>query len=215
MPLPLPAAHPVPPGERSPAAAGRDGRVHAVLRSRTEAAHRRLDAAFDLARLPERGPYGAFLRASAAALIPLEARLDASEAASVLPDWPARRRGAALLADLAGLGEPCAPASPIGGLFDRDTLLGVLYVLEGSRLGGAMIRRAVLDGGDPAVCANLRYLDHGRRQRLWPSFLARLDRAAPDEAGLRRMTEGALAAFAAFERAAAESDAGSLAVRQG
>jgi heme oxygenase len=183
-------------------ATSRDGRVHAVLRSRTAAAHRRLDAAFDLARLPERGPYGAFLRASAAALIPLEARLDASGAAAVLPDWPARRRGAALLADLAGLDEPYAPSAGAGAPLERDTLLGVLYVLEGSRLGGAMIRRAVLAGGDPAACSNLRYLDHGRGRRFWPSFLARLDGAAPDDAGLGRMTEGALAAFAAFERAA-------------
>jgi len=76
--------------------------------------------------------YRVFLAANAAAVAPLEAWAEAAGAADVLPDWPARRRAAALDADLAdlGVGQAPAPISPDLGPASVSALFGALYVLS-------------------------------------------------------------------------------------
>ena len=87
---------------------------------------------------------------------------------------------------------PEAPP-PVGSLGEA---LGLLYVLEGSTLGGKVIRRQVeASGGD---MAGLTFLDPYGAQagERWRSFLAVLDRAAGAE------PEGAVAgARAGFRHA--------------
>lgn len=168
--------------------------VRAALRAATAAEHERVDRLFSTADLGAIEGYRRFLVAQAAAFLPVEAALDAAGATQVLADWPQRRRGDLLRADLAALGatepEPVAPPS-----FASDAaILGGIYVLEGSRLGGAMLKRAV------AAEAPAAFLSAPQEAGSWRKLLENLDRIlyAPDQ------IEAAVgAARTVFERFAA------------
>lgn len=144
-------------------AMNREARTHDLLRAATAGHHRRVDAVFAAATLGDAASYGAFLRAQAAAHLPVEAALTAAGIAAIVPDWTARQRRAPLCADLAALGLDVPP--PAGSIvLDSDAAsLGALYVLEGSRLGGTLLRRSVasglpasfLGGGDSAAWRGL------------------------------------------------------------
>lgn len=170
--------------------------LRTTLRAATREDHDRVDqlgGGFDLAK-PE--GYGAFLLAHAAVLPPLEAALDAAPSQDLPADWPERRRAAALLADLAELGfAPPAP-SPIAAPATAAERVGALYVLEGSRLGGTLLRRRLAEAQPGAPNA---YLAHGEGAPLWRTFLEWLDSRALDPAQTRAAVDGARGAFAAFE----------------
>jgi len=168
------------------------------LRDATAAAHRELDAqlsSFDLTVLTG---YRRFLQASAGALLPLEAALVAAGVTDIFPDWPERARSAAIAADLGRLGS--AAPSPVSVLpLTPGGLLGTMYVLEGSRLGAKFLLKEVAEAADPRISAATLYLRHGAGQRLWQSFLAKLESEACDEV---EVIAAARMAFAAFEQAA-------------
>jgi heme oxygenase len=114
-----------------------------ALRAATAVHHDRVDAVFSRADLTDRTGYGRFLQAQAGAYLPVEAALERAGAANLVPDWSARRRAALLTADLTALGLS-APEEPIDIAFDDPAaVLGGIYVLEGSRLGGALLGRDV------------------------------------------------------------------------
>lgn len=119
-----------------------------LLRTATAPAHQRVDAAFGGFDLATRDGYTAFLRAQAEAFLPVEAAIDRTIAlaAGLIDDWPQRRRGDALRADLADLGHQPAAIAAVPDIASRDALLGAIYVLEGSRLGGTMLARRVPPG---------------------------------------------------------------------
>lgn len=168
----------------------------ALLREATRPLHEMLDAMARGRDLRERTEYAALLLEHAAALAPLETRLELSDVESVLPDWKKRRRRAALGADLAGLGHAFPVFEAPGTPFTRDEVFGTLYVLEGARLGGDVMARLVAGSMSAAVRSNARYLTHGRASGLWTGFLARLE-AAPDLA-MASVVAAAEAAFTAF-----------------
>jgi len=117
--------------------------VRSALRAATAAHHDRVDAIFSHADLTDREGYGQFLQAQAGAYLPVEAALGEAGAAALVPDWAARRRAAALEADLAALGLP-VPHDMADITFEgAAAVLGGVYVLEGSRLGGALLARSV------------------------------------------------------------------------
>jgi heme oxygenase len=129
-----------------------------ALRAATHDEHGRVDAVFSTVNLSHALSYGQFLQAQGAAQLAVEAALDAASAERVLPDWPTRRRAALLLADLNDLGVP-APMAARAPLFAGDAaVLGAVYVLEGSRFGGQLLKRSVgkdlptrfLGASDPA-----------------------------------------------------------------
>ncbi len=142
--------------------------------------------------------YIEFLSASASVILTLEHALSEAGATRLLPDWEERKRGDALLADLDALG--AAPGYPVLAQVGGDAeQFGFLYVLEGSRLGAAVVLRATEAAGDPRMLRATRYLRHGEGRRFWPSFLAQLETSpavahAPDEA-----IAGARAAFSLFD----------------
>lgn len=174
-----------------------------ALRAATDAAHRRLDAGFAAHDLSRRTDYATFLSAMRDPFVQIEAWLDGADAADLPPDWPARRRADFLLADLRGLaiGAPDTLPEPLPQGLAGAEAPGLLYVLEGSRLGGKVLLRQVLASSDPDVRGNARFLRHGEGARLWPSFAAWLaTRPADAEAAAIR---GALRAFALFETAQA------------
>jgi heme oxygenase (biliverdin-IX-beta and delta-forming) len=165
---------------------------HQSLRTATADAHARLDAlyaCFDLARADG---YCAFLRAHAAALLPVETWLDRAGAVTVVADWCARRRAAPLRADLLALGEPVPAGRPFAAAATRPALAGALYVLEGSRLGGRYLARGV-----PADFPRA-FLDPVERPS-WPALLAAVDSALADPADHPAAIDAALAVFARFE----------------
>lgn len=183
----------------------RDADLRTVLRRETAEAHARLDHGWEGHDLTRRPAYAAFLASMAGALVPLEAWLEASGVATRLPDWPVRRRSAALLSDLAGLGSPPAPIPDLGDLAEVGSagMAGILYVLEGSRLGGTVILRRVLAGPDATLHDHVRFLRHGEGLRLWPSFAAWLATDEAARADRLGAVAGARLAFAAFAAAQA------------
>lgn len=173
--------------------------LRATLRAATRQDHDRVDqlgGAFDFTNPSD---YEAFLRAHAAVLPGVEAALDSAPAEDLPPAWAQRCRTAALTADLAALdlAPPPQAASPLA-LPDRATRLGALYVLEGSRLGGAVLRRRLAASQPQAPDA---YLAHGAGQPFWRSFLHWLDGQVMSEAQTDAAVEGARQVFRAFEMA--------------
>lgn len=128
--------------------------ARAALRAATAAYHDRVDAVFSRADLADPDSYGRFLQAQAGAYLPVEAALERAGAAAVVPDWPMRRRAAALRADLAALGLAAPEDMPDITFGDAAAVLGGIYVLEGSRLGGALLARSVPDTFPKAFLAS-------------------------------------------------------------
>jgi heme oxygenase (biliverdin-IX-beta and delta-forming) len=172
------------------------------LKQSTAAAHRRLDATFSGFDLTGVDGYRRFLEASAAALLPLEAALEDAGIEAIFCDWPERRRGAAVASDLACLGSAARPLCDVEPL-SRNSMLGVMYVLEGSRLGAKYLLRSIADRGDPRISASTRYLNHGAGKPLWRSFLLHLESEPVTQADEAEIIRGAHHAFAMFSEAAA------------
>lgn len=164
------------------------------LRAATADDHDRVDRLFAPLNLAERGDYARFLAAQAAVLLPLEEWLDAHGAADLLADWPERRRADLLRADLDRLGEDLPAPEAVTLPEVPAAMLGAAYVLEGSRLGGALLAREV--GADLPK----RFLA-GERSASWRGFVGELDRQLSTPAELAVAINSARAVFAAFERA--------------
>ncbi|MDQ1080067.1 heme oxygenase [Pseudoroseomonas cervicalis] len=165
------------------------------LRAATEALHADADRLAGRFTLTRRQDYAAFLAWHARAMPGLEQGC-AAALQTEWPDWPARSRAAALAADLAALGLAPPPPLPAPAL-DRAAALGAAYVLEGSRLGNAMLLRTVRDSGDPALARATAYLSHrpAGEEAGWPGFVARLEAALPDPALWPAAAGGACLAF--------------------
>jgi heme oxygenase len=172
------------------------------LRSVTADAHNRLDSRFGALDLKRLTHYRQFLEASAAALLPLETALAHARVGRIFPDWEARSRRAAILDDLARTGGKMEPL-PLPAPLNFGGVLGTMYVLEGSRLGARMLLNTIRRSPDPHVLHATAYLGHGAGHDFWQSFLAVLE---SHSATLHESSaiDGALQAFAMFERSAAQ-----------
>ena len=171
------------------------------LKRATDAAHRQLDAGMGVFELTVPQDYARFLAINAAALLPAEAALEAAGIAKILPDWTARRRSGAILADLRGLGmsQPHCMTAP--RFADQTTAMGAAYVLEGSRLGGRLLSRIARGATDETIRGNMRFLSHGEGAPFWPLFLEHLEHCLTVPTDRARATDGALATFALFQTA--------------
>lgn len=173
---------------------GQAGPRRGRLKTATSAAHRELDTLISALELHHPRDYLLFLEASAAALLPLERLLQQAEVEQALQDWPRRARAAALHADLAEL-HGVAPEITLGRqALSPPQVTGVVYVLEGSRLGARVLRERV-----PRGCMAMSYLSAGDAG-LWPSFLAQLEAPAMPWDPLET-TAAARWAFGIFRRA--------------
>jgi heme oxygenase len=166
------------------------------LREATAGLHARVDR--HMGGLLQHAPdgYARFLSATACAVLPLEHALNKAGVAALLPDWPQRARSPALLADLAELHLP-VPAEPDAcatlPLESEAFAFGVLYVLEGSRLGARYILRELEDKQLPT-----RYLSHGEGQPFWPVFIRCLEESRAVRQDHAAAVAGATAAFNLF-----------------
>lgn len=171
--------------------------ARAFLRSATADGHERVDHLFSRFDLSSPAGYCRFLRAQARAFLPIEAELDGAGAAALIPDWTERRRSDLLRADLAALSVTLPePFRPHLFIQDKAPLLGAAYVLEGSRLGGALLKRSVA-AGLPS-----RFLDSRQSAGSWRNFLKLLDTFLLRQDDLEAAAEAARQVFTRFEWAA-------------
>lgn len=166
-----------------------------ALKAATSDAHDRLDALFSRFDLTSRDGYGNFLRAQAGAWFAVEDALECAGADRMIPDWAHRRRSAALCADVASLG--LAPPRPVSApaFADEAAVLGGAYVLEGSRLGGALLVRSVPDDLPKSFLAP-------GNPGAWRAFASILDERLSSGAALDSASASAAAVFKAFEMSA-------------
>ncbi len=169
-----------------------------ILKQATDHLHRELDDAASNYELRDAAHYAAFLEASAGPLIALERMIESAGVAQLLPDWSERRRADLLLDDLNRLGRPVTPpvlrrASP-----SRSEMFGILYVLEGSRLGARWLYARVCSSPDAKVGEARSYLA-AHNPSLWRSFLEILE-SSPHATDAQEMISGARYAFVLFQR---------------
>lgn len=167
--------------------------IRTALRAATADHHQRVDSIFSAMNLAEDGDYRRFLSAQAAAHIPVERALDRGGAAEVLHDWADRRRAHLLLDDLAAMGvaEPATGTEP--EFVGEAAILGAVYVLEGSRLGGAMLRKSV-PSRFPASFLG------ANDSRAWRGLLELLGTRLRDKGEIQIAINAARAVFGQFER---------------
>ncbi|MFB9942355.1 biliverdin-producing heme oxygenase [Gluconobacter oxydans] len=129
------------------------------LRHVSRKAHEAVDEAFSRFELADPQSYGDFLTAHARVLGAAEAYL--SRHAASLPVW--RPRAALLKDDLRQMGL-AVPAVQAECFPESDgTAMGVLYVLEGSRLGGRVLSGRLAEGLPRAICRRFTRRENGRR----------------------------------------------------
>jgi heme oxygenase (biliverdin-IX-beta and delta-forming) len=114
--------------------------------------------------------------------------------------WSYRHRAALLEHDLRTLGGTAdPPAAPPASPSDAARW-GMLYVIEGSQLGGRLIARG-LRARQPALSGALRYFELGDdAPSAWRRFQRTLERVLDDEAAQAQAVAGAAAMFAHFHR---------------
>lgn len=168
------------------------------MRAATAGDHQALDQTATALDFDSASGYGRFLLASAAALTPLELALEREGVASWMPDWSSRSRRAVLREDLAALGLLPIPVMEIHPTFSRAFAVGVLYVLEGSRLGAKFLVRRVREAGPTLP---LGYLSHGEGSNLWLSFLGWLEAQQKVGCQTDEAVEGARYGFCCFAAA--------------
>lgn len=172
------------------------------LRHATAAAHAALDQALmDRASFRSRAGYAAFLRMQHRFHRDIDALYLAPTLQGWLPGLAQRRRLAVIAQDLADLGltpELAEPPRFAPGETGSDAgALGWLYVAEGSRLGGAVLRKLVAEIGlsDTFGARHLAPAQSGPAAH-WRRFVAQLDAAPLDAAGEAAAIAGARDAFA-------------------
>jgi heme oxygenase len=169
--------------------------ARAALRGATAADHERVDRLFSSLDLAREADYRLFLIAQAAAHLPVEEAIEAAGARALLADWPERRRAHLLREDLADLDAEVPPALEAPALPDAASIFGAIYVLEGSRLGGTLLKRG-LPIGMPK-----RFLDAEQSPGAWRKLLAKLDEFVYAPEHLEAATNAARQVFMRFERA--------------
>jgi heme oxygenase len=167
--------------------------ARAALRAATAEDHERVDRMFSCLNLGSEADYRLFLTAQAAAHLPIEDALEIAGVAALVADWPERRRGQLLLADLTELGVTPPAAVPSPEFPTEAAILGAAYVLEGSRLGGAFLKRSL------APDAPRRFLCAPQEAGAWRKLLAKLDESLYDPARVEGACEAAKQVFKRFE----------------
>jgi len=171
--------------------------IRFAVKEATAAAHERLDHGLGHLDLAQADGYRQFLKTIAAAHLPLEALIERSGIARIVADWPQRSRSAALRRDLEALGEQPEPLDLDIDPVNQAFALGILYTLEGSRLGGRYLLQTVQHSH---AHLPVEFLQHGD-SRLWGSFCAQLEASPQAHTHLDEVIAGACTAFSIFERA--------------
>ncbi|CAN7514025.1 biliverdin-producing heme oxygenase [Rhizobium leguminosarum] len=119
--------------------------LRSALRAQTADCHAAVDTLFGSFNLSRIEDYKAFLRAHARVVPSVEHALEDGRIGRLLPDWPERRRAHLLAADIRELDDRLPVLLPQPVLRCEAAVWGAAYVLEGSKLGGALLAKAVPD----------------------------------------------------------------------
>lgn len=166
-----------------------DNSAVAHLRAATRVDHEQVDGAYGRFALGTAEGYRDFLTAHAR-ILPLAERL--IDPGALVAGWQGRTQ--ALRDDLAALGGEAPPELDFALPPGEAARWGALYVIEGSRLGGAVLARSVPEGL-PAAYLNARHASGA-----WRDLLARLDAAVGEDRA--EAERGAKAMFGAYLEAA-------------
>ncbi|MGO7957552.1 biliverdin-producing heme oxygenase [Rhizobium leguminosarum] len=152
--------------------------LRSALRAQTADCHAAVDTFFGSFNLSRIQDYRAFLRAHARVVPAIEHALENGGIGRLLPDWPERRRAHLLAADIRELDDRLPVLLPQPSLRSEAAVWGAAYVLEGSKLGGALLAKAVPD-----------YLPHSYLSPQGPKgamrlFMDRLDASTVDDPSL-------------------------------
>jgi heme oxygenase len=168
--------------------------VRERLREATADFHAELDGIAEALLARGATGYARFLAGQGAVVIPLEKRLEISGIEKILPDWGQRARRYDLKADLREIAQPCDFLEvPLFRL--PAELLGAAYVLEGSRLGAALLLRSL------NMSTATRFLRHGQGKGLWPRFLHELETNDDARQNLEETKSTAIEVFRLFIQA--------------
>lgn len=170
-----------------------------ALKAATDDFHRELDnrlSRLDLAR-PE--DYRQFLHLQARAVPPIEAALAAGGLGEVVEGWADSRRTAALESDLAALGDQMPEPAEAPPVKSVAALLGMAYVLEGSRLGGRLLKKQIGEGLPTSFLAADDTLG------AWPAVVAALDRLLYSDSLVGEAKDAARRCFTLFLNVAGEA----------
>ncbi|WAT14958.1 biliverdin-producing heme oxygenase [Xanthomonas fragariae] len=173
-----------------------------ALRHATQDTHRLVEAVPLMQALAQgrvdRAAYAQILRRHHALLAGLEHQLSDWLRTLVGSGWQYRHRVPALREDLCTLGEqPDLPvAAPVA--YKDAARWGMLYVIEGSQLGGRVIARSVRKH-HPALADALRYFELADEDPAgWRRFQAVLDQRLDTPSARTAAIDGAQAMFAHF-----------------
>lgn len=165
-----------------------------ALRAGTAEYHNVVDGLFGRFDLSDSRQYAAFLAGHARVLPAVESALELGGIERLMPDWKERRRADLLRDDLRALDLATPPVLRYSNLTTDDALWGAAYVLEGSKLGGAMLAKRV----PPQFPVS--YLAYQGPKGAMKAFMDRLDtRDAIDQ---ESAISAARSVFAAFRTAA-------------
>jgi len=170
-----------------------------ALKAATDDIHRELDEKLSRLNLGKPEDYRRFLGFQARTVPPVERALASGGLGDLVEGWCDARRTADIESDLAALGEPMPPAAPVPAIAGTAELLGTAYVLEGSRLGGRVLRGRVAEGL-PAS-----FLGDDGSLGPWPALIAVLERFLHSEALLGEAKDAARRSFAWFVQIADEA----------
>lgn len=166
------------------------------LREATRASHNSLDAAFGALDLHSRLDYARFLRGHAigmASLYPAFSRFVTTELEQPCPNYLDM-----LALDLADLGEQIGQL-PSVSVPDNLSDPAVAYVVSGSRLGLAVIRRNGYWGREHGLLS--RYMEDEQGLAIWKEVSAWLKACEVDEHRASLEGDAAVAAFEIFREA--------------
>jgi len=174
--------------------------IRDIVSEATSKSHRRFDLALSWLDLAQPRYYAGFLRGQAEAVFPLETALERRGIERILPDWPMRKRSAALERDLVVM-DVGIDQLPVPPLNNDAEMLGVAYVLEASRMGARVMLARLAQHPESNSIGATAYLRHGFGKRLWPTFLAVLENNAAAKADTPSVIRGAEIAYGMFESA--------------
>lgn len=168
------------------------------LKDGTADSHARVDRLMGGFDLLDRSDYAEFLTIHGRIVPPVERWLEGNGVRAALPDWGERQRTSALYHDIDQLG--LTPPQELSCVFDNtaSSRAGILYVLEGSRLGASLLVRRLNDTGAEFPS---KFLTHGNGRPLWPNFVNWLNGQKFNPVESKRALQAAQDVFAFYEYA--------------
>lgn len=169
-----------------------------ALKAATDDVHRELDDRLSRLDLSEPADYRRFLRIHARAVPPVEAELAKAGLDALVSGWCKGRRGPAIKSDLAALGDEMPPPAELPPIAGVGELLGTAYVLEGSRLGGRVLRHRVGEGLPSSFLSE-------PETNPWPALIAVMDRQLYSDSLVGEAKSAARRCFTLFLDVASEA----------